>query len=48
MSGRPSATIVFDFAHNAVIQAGANADADRRYQEFIAQQQAQSSSSRRS
>jgi hypothetical protein len=44
---KPPATIVFDFAHNLVVQAGANADADRRYQEFIAQQQAQSSQSRR-
>jgi hypothetical protein len=47
MPGKPAVTIVFDFAHNVVIHAGASADADRRYQEFIAQQQAQSSQSRR-
>jgi hypothetical protein len=44
---KPPATIVFDFAHNLVVQVGDNPDADRRYQEFIAQQQAQASQPRR-
>jgi hypothetical protein len=39
--------IIFDFINKIVVHVGSDSDADKRYQEFIAQQQRQTATSGR-
>lgn len=34
-------TVIFDFVNKRVVTVGSNPESDRRYQEFVAQQQSQ-------